>query len=75
MGLESRTEENVAASESLKATDPTRSGFGRIAVLVDEIAELEAVGSEQMAPAQSTLRIIAALRTLGYEPVAVKLFG
>jgi D-alanine-D-alanine ligase len=71
MVLEPRTEENVAASASQAATEPTQSGFGRIAVLVDEIAELEAVGGEQIAPAQSTLRIIAALETLGYQPVEV----
>jgi D-alanine-D-alanine ligase len=50
-----------------------QSGFGRIAVLVDEIAELEATGGEQMAPAQSTLRIIAALEALGYQPVELML--
>jgi D-alanine-D-alanine ligase len=48
-----------------------QSGFGRTAVLVDEIAELEAIGGEQIAPAQSTLRIIDALETLGYQPVEV----
>jgi D-alanine-D-alanine ligase len=69
MVLKSRAEENVAASASQAAVEPTQSGFGRIAVLVDEIAELEAIGGEQMAPAQSTLRIIAALETLGYQPV------
>jgi D-alanine-D-alanine ligase len=42
-------------------------------VLVDEIAELEAIGGEQIAPAQSTLRIIAALDTLGYQPVEMML--
>lgn len=73
MALESRAEEDVAASESQAATEPTRSGFGRIAVLVDEIAELEAIGGEQMAPAQSTLRIIAALENLGYQPVELML--
>jgi D-alanine-D-alanine ligase len=73
MALESRTEENVAASESQAAPEPTGSGFGRIAVLVDEIAELEAIGGEQIAPAQSTLRIIAALDALGYQPVEMML--
>lgn len=42
-------------------------------MLVDEIAELEAVGGERIAPAQSTLRIIAALETLGYQPVEMML--
>jgi D-alanine-D-alanine ligase len=73
MALESRTEENVAASESQAAAEPTQSGFGRIAVLVDEIAELEAIGGERIAPAQSTLRIIAALDALGYQPVELML--
>ncbi len=73
MALESRTDEEVAASASQAATEPTQSGFGRIAVLVDEIAELEAVGGERMAPAQSTLRIIAALDALGYQPVELML--
>ncbi|MGD2217971.1 MAG: hypothetical protein PVJ64_14535 [Gemmatimonadales bacterium] len=73
MALEFRTDENVAASESQAATEPTQSGAGRIAVLVDEIAELEAIGGEQIAPAQSTLRIIAALDTLGYRPVELML--
>jgi D-alanine-D-alanine ligase len=73
MALESRTEEDVAASESQAAAEPTKSGFGRIAVLVDEIAELEAIGGEQIAPAQSTLRIIAALDTLGFQPVELML--
>ncbi len=72
MALESRTEEKVA-NQSQAATEPKRSGFGRIAVLVDEIAELEAIGGEQIAPAQSTLRIIAALDALGYQPVELML--
>ena len=69
MALESRSEENVAASESQTTAEPLESGFGRIAVLVDEIAELEAIGGERIAPAQSTLRIMAALENLGYQPV------
>lgn len=73
MALESRAEENVAASDSQATAEPTESGFGRIAVLVDEIAELEAIGGERIAPAQSTLRIIAALEKLGYQPVELML--
>lgn len=46
---------------------------GRVAVLVDEIAEQQAAGGEQAAPAQSTVRIIAALEALGYEPVELSL--
>ncbi|UCC73523.1 MAG: ATP-grasp domain-containing protein [Gemmatimonadota bacterium] len=36
---------------------------------MDEIAELEAIGGERIAPAQSTLRIISTLEALGYRPV------
>ncbi|HSG82428.1 MAG TPA: hypothetical protein VLC48_09265, partial [Gemmatimonadota bacterium] len=46
---------------------------GRVAVLVDEFAELEAEATNMAAPAQSTHRIIAALASLGYEPVELVL--
>lgn len=44
----------------------------RVALLVDEIAE-RAAGADELAPAQSTARIISALDTLGYETVEVAL--
>jgi D-alanine-D-alanine ligase len=42
-------------------------------VLVDEVAELEAVRTGQVAPGQGTARVIAALESLGYEPVELAL--
>ncbi|MGD8700057.1 MAG: hypothetical protein PVJ43_12245, partial [Gemmatimonadales bacterium] len=48
--------------------DESRSG--RVAVLVDQIAE-RAAGADEVAPAQATARIMSALETLGYEPVEV----
>jgi D-alanine-D-alanine ligase len=44
-----------------------------VAVLVDEFAEREAEATNMAAPAQSTHRIIAALDSLGYEPVELVL--
>jgi D-alanine-D-alanine ligase len=44
-----------------------------VAVLVDEVAESEAVCADAVAPAQSTARIVAALAALGYEPVELSL--
>jgi D-alanine-D-alanine ligase len=48
------------------------SRYGRVALLVDQIAE-RAAGADELAPAQSTARIMSALETLGYEPVEVAL--
>lgn len=45
----------------------------RVAVLVDQVAEEEAAASDMAAPAQSTFRIIDALRSLGHEPVELAL--
>ena len=49
------------------------SGSGRVAVLVDEVAELEAASGDSSAPAQSTASIISALESLGYAPVELSL--
>ncbi len=45
----------------------------RVAVLVDAVAESEAAALDPLAPAQSTGRIIAALDSLGYEPVELSI--
>ncbi len=45
----------------------------RVAVLVDEIAEAEALEFGDTAPAQSTASVIHVLDTLGYEPVELAL--
>ena len=45
----------------------------RVAVLVDEIAEAEALEIGDTAPAQSTASVIHVLDTLGYEPVELAL--
>jgi D-alanine-D-alanine ligase len=55
-------------SERPTVNDESRSG--RVAVLVDQIAE-RAAGADEVAPAQATARIMSALETLGYEPVEV----
>jgi D-alanine-D-alanine ligase len=73
MTFESRIEETPATGESPAPAEPTPVAPGRVAVLVDEIAEREAAGHEQSAPAQSTVRIIDALEALGYEPVELAL--
>lgn len=59
----------------LAATSAGRTGAshgGRVALLVDQIAE-RAAGADELAPAQSTARIISALETLGYETIEVAL--
>lgn len=45
----------------------------RVAVLVDEIAELDGLDSDDLAPSQSTDHILATLENLGYDPVPVSL--
>ncbi len=63
----------VAASPGV----PQPARQGRVAVLVDQVAEREAAAlqgdADPTAPPQSTVRIIEALRTLGYEPVELAL--
>jgi D-alanine-D-alanine ligase len=68
MNLESRTDERIAASESPADGATSQESSRRVVVLVDEIAELEAVATGQLAPNQSTSRIFSALEALGYEP-------
>ncbi len=61
-------------SDRQAATPAEREGSrsGRVAVLIDQIAERSA-GADELAPAQSTVRIMSALETIGYDPVEVSL--
>ncbi len=67
MDFEYLSEQRAAAR-----TERESSPSGRVALLVDQIAERSA-GADELAPAQSTARIISALETLGYHPVEVAL--
>jgi D-alanine-D-alanine ligase len=72
MTLEFPTDENPTASSSSTGAIRSQTG-GRVAVLVDEIAEMYAEQFNMAAPAQSTERIITALQELGYETVELVL--
>jgi len=61
--------ESLPERSTARGAEPQRE---RVALLVDEIAE-RAAGADEVAPAQSTARIISALETLGYEAVEVAL--
>ncbi|UCC48002.1 MAG: D-alanine--D-alanine ligase [Gemmatimonadota bacterium] len=51
----------------------SRRAYGRVAVLLDPVAEKAAGATEPEAPAQSTIPIIEALDALGYEPEVLPL--
>lgn len=73
MTSEFPTDESQVTRESPLSGERSLRRHGRVAVLVDEIAEQQAEASNMAAPAQSTHRIIAALESLGYEPVELVL--
>lgn len=58
-----------------RSRDERRTRRTRIAVLVDEIAELDGLDSDELAPSQSTDHVMTALDALGYDPVAVPLLA
>ncbi len=66
--------ESAYPSDARAAPAAPREGSrsGRVALLVDQIAE-RAAGADELAPAQSTARIMSALESLGYDPVEVAL--
>ena len=51
----------------------TGNGRDRVAVLVDEVAEQEAAGTELSALVYSTASIMSVLESLGYEPVELSM--
>ncbi len=73
----SRPDSETALAQASASDQVQPAGLGRVAVLVDQVAEREAAalqaGADPSAPPQSTARIITALRSLGYEPVELAL--
>lgn len=72
MNSRSQSSEAEAPRTGAKSSGRTRQAPKRVAVLVDHFAETY-VSGDPAAPAQSTLRIMEALETLGYEPVELSL--
>lgn len=59
----------------MRPTHRSRPRSARVAVIVDEIAELDGLHSDDLAPSQSTDHVVRALEALGYEPIAVPLLA
>ena len=72
MNSRSQSREAEAAKPGAKSSGLSRPAPKRVAVLVDHFAET-CVSGDPAAPAQSTVRIIEALETLGYEPIELSL--
>jgi D-alanine-D-alanine ligase len=73
MTYESRSEATAAPAATEKPAALSRRAYGRVAVLLDPVAEKAAGATEPEAPAQSTVPIIEALDALGYEPEVLPL--
>jgi len=73
MTYESRSEGSSAPAATQQPAASSRRAYGRVAVLLDPVAERDAGAPEPEAPAQSTVPIIAALTALGYEPEVLPL--
>ena len=74
MTLEFPAESGLAESRGRTPSDPSGTAtLRRVAVLMDMAAERDGVTDAEAAPAQSTLDIMSALESLGYEPVKVAL--
>jgi D-alanine-D-alanine ligase len=72
MNSRSQSSETEAPRTGAKNSGLSRQAPKRVAVLVDHFAETY-VSGDPAAPAQSTVRIMDALETLGYEPVELSL--
>ncbi len=72
MNSRSQSSETEAVSTAAKSSGNTARAPLRVAVLVDHFAETY-VSGDPAAPAQSTVRIIESLKTLGHEPVELSL--
>jgi len=72
MNSRSQSSKTEAPLAGAKSSGRERQAPKRVAVLVDHFAETF-VSGDPAAPAQSTLRIIEALETLGYEPCELSL--
>lgn len=73
MTYESRSEGSSARAATQQPAALSRRAYGRVAVLLDPVAERDAGALEPEAPAQSTVPIIEALAALGYEPEVLPL--
>jgi D-alanine-D-alanine ligase len=72
MTFESPSSESIRPAESTAPGTVAVGAPGRVAVLVDQIAE-EYTRGDPLAPVQSTERVVSALASLGYEPVELPL--